>query len=116
MQENQNKLVVENGCAPITKTNISPHPSTLTNYQALLACREGASVCTSVTPKTQTRYSAEILLISAMTLLCCVAATHYNVVTPETIEDEKILKVQILEQKSCMEWFANHMVTYLLWQ
>ena len=88
MQENQHKLVVENGCVPITKTSISPHHSTLANYQALLVCREGVSICTSVTSKTQTRYSAENSLISAMALLCCVAATHYDVSTPETIEDE----------------------------
>ena len=81
-----------------------------------MACREGVSICTSVTPTVQTRYSAENSLISAMALLCCVAATYYDVATPETIEDEKILNVQILEQKSCMKWFANHMVTYLLWQ
>ena len=50
-------------------------PKTLTNYCALLAHKTGVSLCNEAITKTAGRYTAENILISAVALLCVVAAT-----------------------------------------
>ena len=60
-----------------------PCKSTLTNYIALMAHSPEISICTSTTSKTTTRFTAENSLISAMSLCCLVAYTHYDITTEE---------------------------------
>ena len=69
------------GNVPITNINNQPVMRTLTNYKALIANNKGVSICTTVTPKTTTRYTSENSLISSMALLCVIASTHYIAVT-----------------------------------
>ena len=55
---------------------------TLTNYQALIAHQSDVSISKTVVTKSVGRFTAENSLISAMALLCVIAATHY-VIVPE---------------------------------
>ena len=84
--------MIGQGRVPITKLNINPHKTTLTNYCALLANNEGVSIFTSVQPKNWTRYSVENLLISAMVLCCVVASTHYNIVIERQADIDREMK------------------------
>ena len=70
IQEAQKQVVIGQGRVPITKQNIQPSVTTLRNYMATIAYSDGVSICTSVVPKTRTRFTAENSLISAMALLC----------------------------------------------
>ena len=87
----QKEKVIARGRIPITKEDITPCMDTLINYQAAIASEENVSICTSVVPKTRTRYSAENSLISAMALLCVIAAIHYDVCTEIQPEHENIM-------------------------
>ena len=112
IQESQIEKVVKRGNVSITKQGINPHHKTFTNYQALLAGSDGISICQSVTPKTQTRYTAENSLISAMCLVMVVAATHYDVTTTKNISlNKNILRapegVKILYDMICNHYEKN---------
>ena len=87
----QKEKVIAQGRVPITKEDITPCMGTLINYQAAIANQDNVSICTSVVPKTRTRYSAENSLISAMALLCVIAAIHYDVCTEIQPEHENIM-------------------------
>ena len=85
IMEVQESKAVENGLVPILNSN-KPCRSSLSNYMALLATQPGINICKQVIDKTKSRYTAENSLISAMALLCVVAATHIFVV-PKMISD-----------------------------
>ena len=61
--------------------NIKPLKTSINNYKAIIANTEGISICSSSSPKTQTRFTSENLLMSAMDFCCVVACTHYDVTT-----------------------------------
>ena len=63
------------------------------NYHAAtIASTEGVSICTSASPKTQTRYTAENSLILTIALCCIVACTHYDIATEERMDVRKLMK------------------------
>ena len=93
----QKENVIAQGRVPITKGDMRPCKGTLINYQAVIASMDNVSICTSVVPKTRTRYSAENSLISAMALVCVVAATHYDVCTEVQTEHERVMNMNPLE-------------------
>ena len=73
--------VIDQGRVPITKLDLEPSCQTLTNYTAILANTDGVSICNSAVAKSKTRYTAENSLISAMALICVVAATHFDMIS-----------------------------------
>ena len=54
---------------PITKMGIIPTKQTCKFYLTLVANENDVSICISIISKTQTRYTAENSLISAMVLI-----------------------------------------------
>ena len=93
----QQQKVIAQGRVPITKHDMNPCKGTLINYQCAIADSVGVSITTSIVPKTRTRYTAENSLISAMALVCVVAATHYDVSTEVQIEHEHVMNKVPLE-------------------
>ena len=65
------------------------HRTTIHNFAALLASKNYISSTTSEIPKNCTRYTAENSLIFERTLICVIAATHYEVVTEKSSDVEK---------------------------
>ena len=68
------------GIVPLIKLIFNPCPRTVSNYCAFLAHQSRLSLSKTVITKTFGRYTAENSLISAMVLLCVIAATHCFVV------------------------------------
>ena len=77
IKSSRNKRVTDDGLVPITKQDITVSNKSIINYRAMLAVSSGISISTTSVTKTNTRYTAENSLISAMALLGVVAATHY---------------------------------------
>ena len=63
--------------------------STVSNYKAKVASQKNVSICNTVVSKTRTRYTAENSLISAMALLCVVAASHYFICDEDQLQIER---------------------------
>ena len=59
---------------------------------ASITSSNGVSICTSVTPKTTTRYKAESSLISTMVLMCVVVVAHCDVCTDIQLDIERDVK------------------------
>ena len=93
----QQQHVIAQGRVPIIKHDMNPGKGTLINYQYVITDSVGVSITTSIVPKTRTRYTAENSLISAMTLVCVVTATHYDVSTNVQIEHEHVMNKVPLE-------------------
>ena len=72
---------------------IIPSKQTCKNYLALVANENDVSICTSMISKTRTRYTVEIFLILAMTLICVVSATHFDISTEFQRKVENDMKV-----------------------
>ena len=89
IKKSQIAMVEHIGRVPITKLDIQPHRKTLSNYSALIANNPIVSICSSVVPKTNTRYTAENSLISSMAFLCVIALTHYDIATEIDHDIEK---------------------------
>ena len=78
IKDKTEKKIISDGHVPISQS-VEPHRTTLVNYKALLAATEGISIAKSFTHKSNTRFTAENSLISAMSFLVLVACTHYNI-------------------------------------
>lgn len=76
---------------------MNPCNGPLVNYQAAIAKSDGVSITTSIVPKTRTGHLAENCLISAMVLVCVVAATHYGVSTDIQVVHEHVINMIPLE-------------------
>ena len=85
IKEVQESNVRRDGLVPIMNSDKMKRTS-VSNYMALIAHQPGISICRKVIDKTTSRYTAENSLISAMSLLCIIAATHFMVV-PHMISD-----------------------------
>ena len=64
---------------PITKLDMTPSWTILSNYSAVLGNTDGVSICNTATSKSRTRYTTENSLVSAMALFCVVTATHFDI-------------------------------------
>ena len=91
IKDAQNRRVIAQGRVPLQLPS-DPSRASLCNYRALLSSVEGVSLCTSAVSKTNTRFTAENSLISAMAFLCVVASTHYDVATEIQADLEKDMK------------------------
>ena len=81
--------VSERGCVPLNKMDYNPHRKTLHNYAVLIASKKYIFITTSAIPNNCTRYTAEKSLISTMSLLCVISATHYEVISEISRDVEK---------------------------
>ena len=85
--------MVAQGRVPITKFDMKPSRTTLSNYSAVLANTDGVSICITVISKSRTRYTAENSLISAMALICVVVATHFDISSDVSMDiNNKVIK------------------------
>ena len=86
IKERKKKDVEKQGLVALQSENYEPHPRTLMNYSLVLARNANTSIYKTVITKLSGRYTAENSLVSAMALLCVIAATHF-VVVPEKLID-----------------------------
>ena len=80
IHNNNKKRIEENSCVPLTAAVYEPSITTLNNYKALVvASHNNISTSNTAVSKSNTWFTSESSLISAMALLLITAATHYMI-------------------------------------
>ena len=82
-------MAVQMGEVPISSRSDTVPPQTTGMYMSLLATHKDISVCDDAIGKTDTRYTAENLLMSAMAFMTTIAATHFMIGYPDSAAKRK---------------------------
>ena len=116
--ESQKKRLIDNGFVPLNDAKFKPLPQSIRNWRAVLANEETVSICTSATPKTTTRYTAENSLISAMAFLCIVANIHYNISAEPQVDVKLVLNktYNLIHFYAHGEDLRNYLIERAQWQ
>jgi hypothetical protein len=91
IQTKRAERIIAAGFVPIDGV-MDVSASTTTNHAALLASQPTVSITKTAIKKTQTRHTAENLLVSSMALVLVVAATHFTPTMEDASELEKELE------------------------